>query len=168
MQNSVLWADCAHNMLVGPEATPATFENQFANITFHNIDVLEQKESSGFYKGVMAITCSDNAVYDGIRWEDIRVERMSDGQLINFQFSDDYGTTIGKTVRRVRLKNISSAMRPATADVIRGEVNSRFEDVTIDRYTIAGKRVTLEDNFSSTALVRNIDSLRVDGVEKKF
>jgi len=57
MEDCVLWADCAHNMLVGPESKPEE-ENRFCHIRFHNIDVLEHRELNEEFMGVMTIFCA--------------------------------------------------------------------------------------------------------------
>ena len=168
VQNSVLWADCAHNMLVGPEAKSAEYENVFSNITFRNIDVLESKETSEFYRGVMAMTCTDNSIFDGILWEDIRVERMTNSRMLNFRYSTDYGTYVGKVIRNVTVKNVTSKVPPTTPDLILGEEDRHIENVVIENMVVNGKRITHDNNNFGSTTLKFVDSLIIDGVEKQY
>ena len=162
----VFWADCAHNMLVGPEAKEADYENKYSEITFRNITVLEQNEKSDFYKGVMAITCADNAVFDKITWDSIKIERMSNGAVINFRFSDDYGTYMGKSISGVSIINVNCAATPARGDSILGLAENPIHDISITNYVVNGKKISLNDhNF--TGDFGYIDALNIDGDERR-
>ncbi|HPE95248.1 MAG TPA: glycosyl hydrolase family 28 protein [Bacillota bacterium] len=164
MRNSTLWADCAHNMLIGPEAKEAEYENKFSDILFYNIDVLESKENSDFYRGVMAITCTDNGVFDGITWDTIRVERMTKGRLINFRYSNDYGTYFGKSVSNITIKNITCSAKTASDDYIYGNSASPMKNIVIENFTYLGEKVT-HDRFEKCA---RFVTLTVDKVEKEY
>ncbi len=59
LKNSTLWADRAHNMLIGPEAAGGTFDQ----IRFDNIDVLENAQDDNVFPGVMAIMAADGGIY---------------------------------------------------------------------------------------------------------
>lgn len=166
VSDCILWADCAHNMLVGPEAQAADYETQYTGISFKNITVLEQNEKSDFYKGVMAITCTDNAVFSGISWDNIKIERMSNGAVINFRFSDDYGTYTGKSISGVVVKNVTCNAVPARGDSILGLEDSFITDVSISNYVVNGKKITFEDhNF--TGDFGYISALIIDGDERR-
>ncbi|MDD4124585.1 MAG: glycosyl hydrolase family 28 protein [Eubacteriales bacterium] len=167
VSDCVFWADCAHNMLVGPEARAAEYENRFTDITFKNITVLEQNQKADFYKGVMAITCADNAVFDKITWENIIIERMSNGAVINFRYSDDYATYYGKSIGGVTIKNVSCDCVPARGDSIIGLKNNPIADITIINYTLNGKLITFEEN-NFTGELGYVDSLKIDGDERKI
>jgi len=165
MQNSILWADCAHNMLVGPEAKTADHENKFSNILFKNIDILESNEGSDFYRGVMSLTCSDSAVFENITWEDIRIERMTNGRFLNFRFSDDYGEKLGTAIRNVTIKNVTAKTRAGTKSYIYGTKDSPIENLTIENFTVAGEKLTHE-YFGNPA--KYITSFKIDGIEKDY
>ena len=155
-------------MLVGPEAKSAEYENVFSNITFRNIDVLESKETSEFYRGVMAMTCTDNSIFDGILWEDIRVERMTNSRMLNFRYSTDYGTYIGKVIRNVTVKNVTSKVPPTTPDLILGEEDRHIENVVIENMVVNGKRITHDNNNFGSTTLKFVDSLIIDGIEKQY
>ena len=163
MKNSVLWADCAHNMLVGPEATAAEYETHFSDIYFENIDVLEQNEESDFYKGVMALTCTDNSVFSRIAWKDIHIERMSDGRIINFRFSTDYGTYFGKSISDILVADVAyTGDGQSASDVILGMQERKIGSVEIRNYFVRGNIVTMKNHYFGEEL-GHVDNLVVQG-----
>ena len=152
-------------MLVGPEAKTADHENKFSNILFKNIDILESNEGSDFYRGVMSLTCSDSAVFENITWEDIRIERMTNGRFLNFRFSDDYGEKLGTAIRNVTIKNVTAKTRAGTKSYIYGTKDSPIENLTIENFTVAGEKLTHE-YFGNPA--KYITSFKIDGIEKDY
>ncbi len=166
MEDCVLWADCAHNMLVGPESKPSGYENIFNDISFKDITVLEQREESDFYKGALSLTCTDNATFRNITWQNIVIERMTNGEVINFRFSDDYGMYYGKTIENVNVVNLSCLCAPAKRDVILGRPSNHISGVRIEGYTVEGKKVTHES--SGLGQINYIDSLVIDGEDKEY
>ena len=56
VKNSILWADKAHPINIGVHGEDDKEKNIIENLTFHNIDILEQKESLVAAQGCMAIT----------------------------------------------------------------------------------------------------------------
>ena len=138
MENCILWADCAHNMLVGPESGKDA-ENEFRHIRFRSIDVLEHKEYCAFYRGVMAIFCADNASFCDIEWDGIRVERMSCGQLFDFKYVNVFAEVFGKSVRDVRVKNIDCLEPPGYKSRVCGlDEMHTVADVTLENVRIGG------------------------------
>lgn len=114
----------------------------------------------------MAITCTDNAVFSGISWDNIKIERMSNGAVINFRFSDDYGTYTGKSISGVVVKNVTCNAVPARGDSILGLEDSFITDVLISNYVVNGKKITFEDhNF--TGDFGYISALIIDGDERR-
>ncbi len=165
MQNCVLWADCAHNMLIGPESKTANYQNKFANITFKNIDVLESNEESDFYRGVMSMTCSDSAIFDNIRWEDIRIERMTNGRFLNFRYSSDYGEKLGEAIKNIVIKNVSAKDFPKTKCFIYGTKDKPIESITIENFIVGDVKIT-HDYFEKNT--KHVTSFTIDGEEKTY
>ena len=66
--------------------------NIIENITFSNIDILEQDEDDSNYQGCLAISASDNNLVRNITYENIRIEDIQEGQLFNFRvyFNEKY------------------------------------------------------------------------------
>ena len=145
MEDCILFGDCAHNMLVGPESKREA-ENHFCHICFRNIDVLEHKEFSEFFMGVMAIFCADNASFYDIEWSDIRVERMAYGRLFDFNYVDAYAETYGKSVRDIRMKNITCDAPMIFRSRINGmDETHTMEDILIENVTVGGRPITADD-----------------------
>jgi hypothetical protein len=111
IQNSTLWSDVAHPMLIGTHGMVPN-GNSLSNITFKNIDVLEHKTSTwqnGIYQGVMSITANENNTVTNTLFEDIRIERMTQGQIFHIQTNKntDYSTNGGKLVDGVTFRRVS-------------------------------------------------------------
>ena len=137
MKNSVLWCDCAHNMLVGPEADREQ-GTVFENILFENIDVLESREYCETYMGVMAIMCADRARIRNVCWRNIRVERLSHGKLVQIRYVTAYAKELGRSVEDIRFERITAELpeRPvitiAGADAGRTVQRVTFDDLQAD------------------------------------
>ncbi|HMR85641.1 MAG TPA: endo-polygalacturonase, partial [Niabella sp.] len=96
MQNSTLWADVAHPIMVGLHGNtpkPDTIEN----LRYRNIDILDHKEAQIDYQGCLGISVGDNNLVRNVLFEDIRVEDFRQGQLINIRifFNKKYCTAPG-------------------------------------------------------------------------
>lgn len=138
MENCILWADCAHNMLIGPESGKEA-ENHFCHIAFRNIDVLEHKELCDFYMGVMAIFCADNASFYDIEWDGIRIERMTYGRIFDCNYVSVFAETYGKSVRNIRMKNIDCYAPIVFKSRIRGlDEYHIMEDFLLENIRING------------------------------
>lgn len=105
-RDTVMWADRAHNMLVGPESRPGE-HNLFKDILFENIDVLEHKEYSEEFQGVMAIFCADGADFENITWRKIRIERMTYGRVFDFRYVTLFAKSYGYSCKNVVMEDIS-------------------------------------------------------------
>ena len=123
MKDSVIWSDRAHNMLIGPESSQ-NMNNVFEKIIFRNIDVLENREFNDVFMGVMALMCADNAFFQDITWENIRVDDISYGKLISIQFAKEFATTVGSKISNIRFNNINYTGRSIYKSKIHG-----FDDV---------------------------------------
>ena len=157
MENCILWADCAHNMLIGPESGKNA-ENEFCHITFRNIDVLEHNEQCDFYMGVMAIFCADNASFYDIEWDGIRIERMTYGRIFDCNYVSVFAETYGKSVRGIRMKNIDCYAPIVFKSRIRGlDENHIMSDFTLENIRINGIPVKEgEPSFEIGNFVENI------------
>ncbi len=147
MRDCVLWSDCAHNMLVGPESDPAE-ENVYEHIVFENIRVLEHKEYHELYQGVMAIFAADNAVIRDVRWENIDVDFISYGRLFSFIYTEAYASTVGKKIENIVMRNVVCRTPVNGCGVLKGEDEERnVENVLIENMTIATKKITNQSAF---------------------
>lgn len=140
MRNCVLWADEAHNMLVGPEARGG----KFYNIRFENIDVLENTQNDETYPGVMAIMIADQGEYSDISWDNIRVEDITKGKVISISYQNAYAPLgYGRFAKNIKFSNISYIGGRASKSRIIGLNNTQNVDgVTITNYRINGVEAT--------------------------
>lgn len=156
MRNSILWADRAHNMLVGPEARGGKFED----IRFENIDVLENAQNDEVYPGVMAVMVADGGTYKDIEWKDIRVEDFTRGKLICIQYTDAFAEHgLGKKAHNIRFVNIDYVGSNASPSRIFGhDQEQNIEDVSFDNLVINGKKALnkVDGNIEINAFTRNI------------
>lgn len=129
-RDSVVWCDCAHNMLVGPEAD---LENGtiFENVSFKNITVLESSEYCETYMGVMAIMCANRAVIKNISWDNIVVERASISKLINFQYVTEYAKELGHLVDGVSVNNVVSYEKDLPMTILGVDEEHRIKNVSL-------------------------------------
>lgn len=146
VQNSVLWADVAHPMNMGihgyaGDGTGSTLEH----IVFRNIDVLEHDEDDPDYQGCMAICCGDlNRIRD-VLYEDIRVERIEEGQLFHLEvvYNEKYNTAPGRSVEQVTLRNISCADNPVPnpSSICGLDAEHPVRDIRLENVRIGGRRL---------------------------
>lgn len=156
LKNSTLWADRAHNMLVGPEASGGTFDN----IRFDNIDVLENVQNDLVFPGVMAIMAADGGLFKNIEWNNIRIEDFTAGKVFSIQFSDAYSTLgFGQKVSNVKFSNISYNGTNASQSQLFGLDATRIVDsVSFTNYRINGNLVTgiSNGNMQVNSFVQNL------------
>lgn len=140
MKNSTLWADRAHNMLVGPEANGGTFDQ----IKFDNIDVLENAQNDEIYPGVMAVMAADAGIYKNIHWNNIRVENFTAGKVFCVQYSNAYSTMgYGLKVQNIRFSNITYNGTHASQSKLLGyDATRNIDTVQFTNYKINGTLVT--------------------------
>lgn len=142
MQNSVLWADKAHVLFVGPEANE---DKQLVteDITFENIDILEHKERGDTWWGAMAIQCQENATFRNIKFIDVRVDDFTLGNLIDIRIGAFWDTeTVGSAVENVLFKNITYTGRNKNANRIFGWDDARqVKGVVIENLIINGELI---------------------------
>lgn len=135
MRSCTLWADRAHNMLIGPEAKTGA-PNTFKDILFEDIDILEHKEFSDEFQGVMAIFCADQAIFEDITWRNIRIERMTYGRIFDFRYVTLFAASVGTSCKNVTMENITCT----SPVVFRSRILGLDEEHTFDN--IALKNVT--------------------------
>lgn len=148
MRNCVLWADEAHNMLIGPDVNGTAV----SGIYFENIDVLQNRQNDDVYPGVMAVMIADQGTYSDIHWKDIRVEDIDAGQVISLTYQNAYAPLgYGKSLRNVTFENISYIGTKASPSRILGlDATHTVEGVTITNYRINGVPATDAESANLT------------------
>ena len=150
MENSTLWADVAHPIMIGlhgsateigVDAVPDTIQN----VIYKNIDILDQAEKQLDYQGCMAINCGDNNVVKDIMFEDIRVEDFRQGQLFNIRifYNDKYCAAPGMSVSDILFKDIVYNGNNSELSIIAGYDNERkVSNLIFENLEINGQKIT--------------------------
>ncbi len=151
VQNSTLWADLAHPILVGTHGNtpnPETLED----LEFVNLDILDHKEAQFNYQGVMALNAGDSNLIRRVRFEDIRVEDFRQGQLVNLRvfFNRKYCTSPGRGVEDVFFKNVFYNGTHASTSIISGyDEQRKVKDIVFENLVING--VVISDDMKKPA-----------------
>jgi Glycosyl hydrolases family 28 len=143
-RNASLWADKAHPINIALHGNPK-LGDELKRLRFENIDVLDHYEDYAEYQGCMAVSCGDNNRVRDVRFENVRIERISKGMLLNLRtlFNQSYSHGPGQLVENVHFENIDLAEVCPNHSVISGVEPTRpVQDVTFKNVRIAGAVVT--------------------------
>ena len=142
MENCILWADCGHNLLVGPESTP---EGYMSDITFRNIQILEGRESAYPWRGALAVMVSDEGAFRNVLFEDINLDGIRGGQLLSVDFCSYVSR--GRQAADITFRNISShnCRHDYVSDIHGLDANHKVEGIRLDNIRVNGIRLTKEN-----------------------
>lgn len=144
MQNSTLWADVAHPILIGTHGNAPNPE-VLENLSYINIDILDHKEAQVDYQGCMSINAGDNNFVRNVRFENIRVENFRQGQLVNLRvfFNPKYCTSPGRGIENVLFRKITYHGSNANLSVIAGyDEHRKIKNVVFENLMINGVLIT--------------------------
>ena len=153
-RNNVLWADCAHNLLVGPEAV----DSRIHNVKFQNNIILESREVQDPWTGAIAVMISDEGTFENILVENTEVEDIRGGKVLSL----DYGkyNSRGLAARNIVIRNLRYRGTQAPKSVIKGLDEERtIENVTLRNVRFNGVRVTeknLGDHFDTNQFIKGL------------
>jgi hypothetical protein len=149
VRNSTLWADVAHPINIGVHGNSEPGKSEtIENISFHNIDILNQDEPQLCCRGCMCIVVSDGNLARNIRFENIRVEDIERGQLLSLrvEFNKKYAKAPGRGIEDVYFKNVSYNGSRASLSIIEGYDETRMvKNIVFENLVINGK--TIYDNM---------------------
>lgn len=140
MQNSTLWADVGHPILVGTHGSTPKPEI-LSNLIYKNIDILDHKERQIDYQGCLSLNAGDSNLIRNVKFENIRIEDFRQGQLVNIRvfFNSKYCTSPGRGVENVLFKDITYNGVNAGTSIIAGyDSNRKVKDVVFENLTING------------------------------
>jgi hypothetical protein len=125
--NSTLWADIAHPINIGIHGDTSARGDTIQNITFKNIDILEHDEDDRISQGAMAICPGDFNLIKDILFEDIRIDQIEEGKLLNLRVVNDpkYGLGPGRSIENVIFRNIYYTGSMPNPSTIEGFDNER-------------------------------------------
>ncbi len=171
MQNSTLWADVAHPIMIGIHGDP-DYCDVIEEVRYINIDILDHKEKQVDYQGCMAVNAGDNNLIRNIRFEDIRVEDFRQGQLVNVRifFNKKYCPAPGRGIENVLFKNITYTGKNAELSIIAGYNaermvrNVRFENLRINGELIYDEMPSKPKWYKTGDMARIFIGEHVEGV----
>lgn len=143
VQNSTLWADVAHPVMMGTHGNPSSPEI-IENIILKNLDILNHHEPQINYQGCIAVNASDENLIKNIRAEDIRIEDFEQGQLLNLRvtFNRKYAQAPGRGIENILFRNVSYAGKNANLSIICGYNEQRaVRHVVFENLTINGRLI---------------------------
>jgi hypothetical protein len=144
MQNSTLWADVAHPILIGIHGNTPNPEI-LEELNYFNIDILDHKEAQIDYQGCLSLNTGDNNLIRNVRFENIRVEDFRQGQLLNIRifFNAKYCTAPGRGVENVLFRNIIYNGNNAKTSIIAGYDSQRkVKDIVFENLIINGALIS--------------------------
>lgn len=143
MRNATLWADVAHPIFIGIHGNSERGDT-IENLHYENIDILCQSEPQVDYQGCMAINCGDNNLVRNVTFENIRVEQIHQGSLLQVKigYNQKYCTAPGRGIEGVRFRNIRYNGTQPYLSVINGYSEERkVKDITFEGLKINGRRL---------------------------
>lgn len=142
VENCTLWADVAHPINIGGHGDYEHHGNLLENLTFRNIDILEHHEPQPGYLGCMSINAGDKNTVQNVLFEDIRVEHIEHGKLLDVQVVHNakYNPVSGHQIRNITFRNIHCDCVPPVPSVIAGFSDEHFvSGVRLENVTVCGQ-----------------------------
>ena len=143
MKNSTLWADVAHPIFIGIHGN-AERGDTIENLTYENIDILCQSEPQIDYQGCLAINCGDNNLVRNVTFDNIRIENIAQGCLIQVKvgFNQKYCKAPGRGVEGVTFRNIRYYGERPNLSIISGyDSKRRVRDIRFEGLKINGRPI---------------------------
>ena len=174
MQNSTLWADVAHPILIGTHGSTPNPE-YLEDLTYINIDILDHKEPQVDYQGCMSLNAGDSNMIRNVRFENIRVEDFRQGQLVSLRvfYNTKYCTSPGRGIENVLFKDITYNGKNAELSIIAGYDNERkvknivFENLIINGVHISDDMKGKPSWFKTSDMARFFVGEHVEGIKFK-
>jgi hypothetical protein len=144
MQNSTLWADVAHPILIGTHGNTPQPES-LENLTYRNIDILDHNEKQIDYQGCMSLNAGDSNLIRNVIFDNIRVEDFREGQLVNLRvfYNSKYCTSPGRGIENVLFKDITYNGNNAKISIIAGyDEQRKIRNITFENLIINGTPVS--------------------------
>ncbi|MBR3859114.1 MAG: alginate lyase family protein [Bacteroidaceae bacterium] len=140
MTNSTLWADVAHPIFIGIHGNSER-PDSIVELVYENIDIICQSEPQVDYQGCMAINCGDNNYVKDVLFDNIRIENIHQGSLLQIKVSHNakYCTAPGRGVENVTFRNIRYNGEQPYMSIINGYNEERkVKNITFEGLKING------------------------------
>jgi len=161
MQNSTLWADVAHPILIGTHGNTPNPEI-LEDLTYQNIDILDHKEAQMDYQGCLALNAGDSNLIRNVRFENIRIEDFRQGQLFNIRvfYNKKYCTSPGRGIENVIFKDIDYHGKNAEPSMVIGYAPDRMiKNLVFENLKING--TTISDDMNKPSWYKASDMARI-------
>lgn len=161
VQNSTLWADVAHPILVGTHGSTPQPEI-LEKLTFRNLDILDHMEPQLDYQGCLALNAGDSNLIRTVRFEDIRIEDFRQGQLVNLRvfYNRKYCTSPGRGIEDVLFRNVTYTGRHANLSIIAGYDDAhQVRNIVFENLVINGTVIT--DQMAKPHWYKTSDMARI-------
>ncbi|KAH6653283.1 pectin lyase fold/virulence factor [Truncatella angustata] len=143
IRNCTLLPDIAHPVQIGTHGNPAKPE-RFSNIRIENIDVLDHYENQMWYQGCISINAADENLIEDVIIENIRIEKISKGQLVNIRTMQNamWTTAPGLGVRNITIKNVELNMKNSKvvnpSQILGYDASRKVQNVTFVNLKVNG------------------------------
>lgn len=146
IRNCVLLPDIAHAINMGTHGNPEKPETT-SNVHISNIDILDHNENQLWYQGCIAINAADENIIRNVHVTDVRVERITRGQLVNIRVmkNDMWTTAPGGSIQNVTFKNLSLGLTHSKvvnpSQILGYDTQRKVKDVVFENLKINGQVV---------------------------
>lgn len=146
VRNCTLLPDIAHPIQIGTHGNPDEPET-LSNIHISNIDILDHCENQMWYQGCISINAADENLIQDVLIEDIRVEKITKGQLLNVRVMKNamWTTAPGRGVKNVTLRDIELDQRTSgtinPSQIAGYDAERKVENIIIENLMVDGQYV---------------------------
>ena len=143
VEGAVLWADIAHPIMIGIHGN-ADGQDIIEDLIYRDIDILDQHENQIEYQGCMTVNCGDNNLVRRVRFEDIRIEDLRKGSLLQLRvgWNAKYCRAPGGGIDDVLFKDVTYTGRTPAYSIIAGyDEMRRVSNVRFENLVLNGVRV---------------------------
>lgn len=140
VEDAVYWADVAHPIMIGLHGD-ITKNEIIEDVIYKDIDILEHSENQVDYQGCIGINNGDNILVRNILFDDIRIENIRKGMIINARvcFNKKYCSAPGRGIEDITLRNISYTGEEPNMSILTGYSTDRgIKNITFENLRING------------------------------
>lgn len=145
-RDSVLLPDIAHPINIGTHGNPEDPET-LSRIHISNIDILDHNEGQMWYQGCVSINAGDANNVQDVLVEDVRVEKITKGQLVNLRVMQNgrWTTAPGSSIRDITFRNMeldlenSKVVNPS--QILGYNSTRNIQNVTFENLKVGGQLV---------------------------
>ena len=157
VENCVFLTDCGHAIYIGGIGK----DDELCDMTFRDIDVLDDYEDSSYYWGAIGVnSCDGNFVHD-LTFKDIRIERVTKGEPIRLTVRDNYEKkdTPGKGISDVVFRNVT-VLSVGEKCTVSGLKDAKIRNVSFENFVYKGKTIGPLNYRTAFHVMKNSENVR--------